>query len=71
MARSLRGLVTHAADACADIVFGAATLGVDMPLLAGLAALCAIARRCAAFACRRGAPAAPRTTSSSRKGTPS
>ena len=65
MAHSLRGVVTHAANACADIVFGAATLGVDMPLLAGLAALCAIARRCAAFA------ADPRTPSSSRTGTAS
>ncbi len=49
----LRGPVTHAVNACADIVLGAAALGVDMPLVAAIGALCAVARRLAAVACGR------------------
>jgi hypothetical protein len=48
LAHAPRGLVTRAVNACADIVLGAAALGVDMPLVAAIGALCAIARRLAA-----------------------
>jgi hypothetical protein len=47
LAQSLRGFVTHAVNACADIVLGAAALGVDMPLVAAIGAVCAVARRLA------------------------
>ena len=50
--RALRRWLTPAFNACADIVLGAATLGVDMPLVAGLTALVALARRLAGVARR-------------------
>ena len=53
MAHLLRGFAVHAVNACADIVLGAATLGVDMPLVAAIGVLCAIARRRAAVASGR------------------
>ena len=53
MAQLLRGLATHAVNACADIVLGAAALGLDMPLVAAIGVLCAIARRRAAVASGR------------------